>query len=454
MIDLCKFFDLANEGKNNYYFYGDLNRKYANSNINNEFKRNRIIFGAPGTGKSFKLNNEKDQLVQSDEQYERVTFHLDYTYANFVGTYKPVMVESDNSFNLSENDRKIIDILKTPHLNAQDKYDRIDEMKIIDTKGELNYLVSLCTEEGDDFQQKKEDGTYQSRTVETIVCRKIKKYFQLIDESSNDSIISYEYVPGPFMRLFVKAKKNPNIPYLLLIEEINRANVAAVFGDLFQLLDRDDNEESMYPVEASEDIKKFLLKEGIKLDNNKLIIPNNLFIWATMNSADQGVFPMDTAFKRRWNFEYIGIDKEEEKIKNRIIELDVVNGKQYINWNRLRKAINDCIAANKINEDKQLGPFFVSKKVLGNMYDESNKDETIVKGKDFEETFKDKVLMYLFEDVFKSRSSKIFVDLYNGIFRYSNICTKLNEVGLKIFNIDSIDSVYTTDVEKINEILD
>ena len=93
--------------------------------------------------------------------------------------------------------------------------------------------------------------------------------------------------------------------------------MAAVFGDVFQLLDRDDDGVSEYEIQASEDIRKYLAKElGGSPDSYKRIrIPNNMFIWATMNSADQGVFPMDTAFKRRWNFEYLGIDENEEKIK-------------------------------------------------------------------------------------------------------------------------------------------
>ncbi len=445
--------------KNNFYLH-EFKLKYVKKMLEHNltsssfakpsnYKRNRIVFGAPGTGKSFKLNNEKKELIgDNEDQYERVTFHPDYTYANFVGTYKPIM--NKNSSKISDNIKSVLKVVTDPSMTAQSKFNKLFD-KFDDGVTRLPILLGIYNDE--EFEVKNLNGTTQATNVNRNHGRAIRPYVKFVTDEDDNSI-SYEYVPGPFMRLFVKANKNPNTPYLLLIEEINRANVAAVFGDLFQLLDRDDNEESMYPVEASEDIKKFLLKEGIKLESNKIKIPSNLFIWATMNSADQGVFPMDTAFKRRWNFEYIGIDKEEEKIKNRIIELDVVNGKQYINWNRLRKAINDCIAANKINEDKQLGPFFISKKVLGNMYDESNKDETIVKGNDFEETFKDKVLMYLFEDVFKSRSSKIFVDLYNGIFRYSNICTKLNKVGLKIFNIDSIDSVYTTDAAKINEILD
>ena len=198
-----------------------------------DFERNRILFGAPGTGKSYTINQEAKLLLGADNEtdYERVTFHPDYSYANFVGTYKPVPIK---------------------------------------------------------------------------------------DNHGNDSI-TYAYVPGPFMRVYVQALKNSRTdgirPFLLIIEEINRANVAAVFGDIFQLLDRGDDEVSEYPIQASEDIKAYLAKElgGNPEDYAKIRIPDNMFIWATMNSADQGVFPMDTAFKRRWDFTYLGIDDCDEK---------------------------------------------------------------------------------------------------------------------------------------------
>ena len=185
----------------------------------------------------------------------------------------------------------------------------------------------------------------------------------------DEETIKYSYVPGPFMRMYVEALKsgrteNPQ-PHLLLIEEINRAKVAAVFGDVFQLLDRDDNGVSEYEIQASEDIRKYLTKElGGSPDSYKHIrIPNNMFIWATMNSADQGVFPMDTAFKRRWNFEYLGIDENEEKIKG-IGKIMLAGTDEPIEWNRLRKAINAKMSSSdfKINEDKLMGPFFLSKK--------------------------------------------------------------------------------------------
>jgi 5-methylcytosine-specific restriction endonuclease McrBC GTP-binding regulatory subunit McrB len=190
----------------------------------------------------------------------------------------------------------------------------------------------------DNFKTKKADGTpaVGDNSVERNHGKAIRPYVNLpIQDSSDEKQIAYQYVPGPFMRIYAAAKQNPNNNYLLLIEEINRANVAAVFGDVFQLLDRNSDGESEYKVAASEDIKKYLAKKGIYED--ELSIPSNMYIWATMNSADQGVFPMDTAFKRRWEFEYIGIDDNEYKVKDYEIP---INSNQKVNWNELRKAIN------------------------------------------------------------------------------------------------------------------
>lgn len=335
------------------YIISDEKSNIAGENFNtgyiSKYSRNRIIFGAPGTGKSYRLNKDREELLKdgNEKNYERVTFHPDYSYANFVGTYKPI-----------------------PY--------------------------------------KKEDG---------------------------EEGITYEYVPGPFMRIYVEALKNSrtdNIkPYLLIIEEINRANVAAVFGDVFQLLDRDENNVSEYPIEASEDMKKYLAKELGGAPNNykKIYIPDNMFIWATMNSADQGVFPMDTAFKRRWEFSYLGIDEKEEGIENRYIILGNGEFKRKVEWNKLRKAINNKLSSLKVNEDKLLGPYFLSSKAIS-----VNKKGEIDKAV-FVPIFKGKVLMYLFEDAAKQRRKALFA-LDDDNIRYSSICKEFDEKGVYVFDSD------------------
>lgn len=301
-------------------------------------KRNIIYFGAPGTGKSYNLNQDIKKLIDDDTQYERVTFHPDYAYANFVGTYKPV---------------------------------------------------------------------------------------------PDDNSITYKYVPGPFMRSLVKAYKNPDKPFVLIIEEINRANVAAVFGDVFQLLDRKDN-VSEYPIHTSEDMKEYL-KNELNLYET-ISIPQNMFIWATMNSADQGVFPMDTAFKRRWDFKYFSINNNQNLIKDTHVK---INDKT-INWNDLRNAINHQLLSYKLNEDKLIGPFFA-------FNDYHNKEIPI---ETFKDIFKNKIIMYLFEDAARPKRNELFSgaceikDTKN--ITYSQICDLIDsDKIIEIFTSDIRDKFYS-----------
>ena len=260
--------------------------------------------------------------------------------------------------------------------------------------------------------------------------------YKPVKSTLNPEDITYEYIPGPFMKVYVNAKKNPEKKFLLLIEEINRANVAAVFGDVFQLLDRKADGTSEYPISASEDQKLYLESYGIK--ETEIAIPSNMYIWATMNSADQGVLPMDAAFKRRWDFEYIDINENE----NWEYEIPVpVDGS--IKWNVLRKAINDKLKKIPgVNEDKLLGPYFISKSKL-----DSLKDATPEKKTAFIETFKSKVLMYLYEDVCKMRPTALFnVTLKEGQTKphYSDICKAFDENGIGIFDFkkETIESEY------------
>ena len=321
-----------------------------------EKSRQQIFFGAPGTGKSFSLNREATDLVDNHkERIERVTFHPDYAYANFVGTYKPIMK----------------------------------------SKG-------------------------------------------------SEEKITYEYVPGPFMRTLVNALRNPSVPYVLIVEEINRANVAAVFGDVFQLLDRDDCGNSQYNIAASEDIRNYLNKE-LGQEYNEIGIPSNMFIWATMNSADQGVYPMDTAFKRRWDFTYFGInDGEEDLSENAVDKKFTLGSNRYactVSWNDLRKAINNELLGTQynINEDKLMGPFFMSNSAL-------------VTEDKFKDVFKNKVLMYLFEDVVKQKRRVFFEKCSSdgkGI-SYSDICHEFNQKGIEIFPDSIVEKLKSVSTDSSN----
>ena len=405
--------------------------------IQSPFPRNRILFGAPGTGKSYTVNQERKKLLgeENESDYERVTFHPDYSYANFVGTYKPVMVESQIEALTNSDTSFILSILTDKIKTAQEKYDLLyDRFKDEDLTS-LSILVSLYSDEPFTTKKQDENGIDEDNSFKKIQGHTIRKYINLITGKEESSDIAYKYVPGPFMRVYVNALKsakteNPK-PFLLIIEEINRANVAAVFGDVFQLLDRGDDGVSEYPIQASEDIKLYLAKElgGNPEDYDKIRIPDNMFIWATMNSADQGVFPMDTAFKRRWDFTYLGIDNSDEKINGKFVYL-ADNKSQRVEWNKLRKAINHFLANEKINEDKQLGPYFIARNIVAPVDDEEIDREQFIR------VFKNKVIMYLFDDAAKQKRDKLFGGCSQDSTRFSEICKQFDAKGVGIFNSD------------------
>ena len=431
MIDtsLSKQIKIDEEGRNNPVCF--------QTGLESEFPRNRILFGAPGTGKSFSVNRDRKKLLgeENETDYERVTFHPDYSYANFVGTYKPVMVFNKKA-SLDQDTDDVISVLNDKGKSAQEKYDLLFERFKSEGLTRLPLLLGLYTDEP--FKTRKQDGSDAAgdNIVERSHGKAIRKYVNLIRGQETTGDIAYEYVPGPFMRVYVNALKSARTgkpkPHLLIIEEINRANVAAVFGDVFQLLDRGEDETSEYPIQASEDMKGYLAKElgGEPDDYSKIRIPDNLFIWATMNSADQGVFPMDTAFKRRWDFTYLGIDDSDKDIRGKFVTVGSKE-KQRIEWNELRKAINEFLADEKINEDKQLGPYFIARNIVIPADGGSE-----INSESFCDVFKHKVLMYLFDDAAKQKRGKLFQGSAKGQTRYSKICEAFDEQGIGIFNAD------------------
>ena len=353
--EIGKFFKLHNLGTDGGSIIHDDTKQFTELNYTpckDKIKSyNRIVFGAPGTGISFQLKQESTD-GNHFANIERVTFHPDYSYGQFVGSYKPV--------------------------------------------------------------------------------------------SDDEGRIRYEYVPGPFMRTLVKALesgKNGDSAekFLLIVEEINRAKVAAVFGDMFQLLDRTDAGDSVYEIQASEDVRRYLARElgGTKENYTSIKIPNNMYIWATMNSADQGVFPMDTAFKRRWEFTYLSINANEKKIA--IEDLPIINGDaKIIKWNILRKSINNMLLKEcKVNEDKLLGPFFISGEVFKNVcnenLDKKNEDEQKKLIDAFFNAFNSKVLMYLFEDAGKMHQKKLFAGIDQNELTFSKVCEDFKTRGTAIF---------------------
>lgn len=405
-------------------FFNSFNKK--SSEI--PYPHNRIIFGAPGTGKSFRLKKESTENSFFSE-ITRVTFHPDYSYSQFVGTYKPTMIKADNKQE-DENTRQIIQVLQNKTSSSQEKYNILYNKFKENNLTLLPFLLGLYTD--DAFSTRKKDGsaTADDNNAERNHGKAIRSYVNLKSENDGEEI-SYKYIPGPFLRTLVNALKsnrlNETKNYLLIIEEINRARVSAVFGDMFQLLDRNEYGESEYEIQTSEDMRNFLTEQlgGNKDDYQTIRLPNNFYIWATMNSADQGVFPMDTAFKRRWNFEYIGIDENESGVSAYEIPISrIVNEKKIIkkvNWNKLRQAINKKLICLNVNEDKLLGPYFIGEKDL---------KSAMQNQEDFINLFKSKVLMYLFEDAAKMKRNFFNCDKYI----YSEICKEFDKKGIEVFN--------------------
>ena len=307
-----------------------------------------IYYGAPGTGKSFTIDRVADETNSV-----RTTFHPDSDYAGFVGAYKPTM----ESVPMSAFVGKEVHIAQ-PHGG----------------------------------------------------------------HTGTERKIVYKYVPQAFLKAYVEAWKrysaNGDNPYYLVIEEINRGNCAQIFGDLFQLLDRNNQGSSSYAICADQDIAQFIKDDengfaGLSqeqrdvissfvlkkdsgteehigasiLDGSKLLLPPNLRIWATMNTSDQSLFPIDSAFKRRWNWEYMPIEYDKKDWTF------LVGGKRYA-WGKFLECINPKIYELTQSEDKQMGYFFAKP-------DKKSKEDLWENDIISTKIFVNKVLFYLWTDVFK-----------------------------------------------------
>lgn len=198
--------------------------------------------------------------------------------------------------------------------------------------------------------------------------------------------IRYEFVPQAFTNIYTKAWNDPGNDYYLVIEEINRGNCAEIFGDIFQLLDRTND----YKITPSKELKEHLeieFKENSSIDAEKLLLPPNLNILATMNTSDQSLFPMDSAFKRRWDWEYIPINYSREEDKNSSAKFVVkLSNEESFKWLDFIEKVNEKISKNdNLGMDKCLGNYFIKPK----------NDEIEI------ETFINKAIFYLWNDVFK-----------------------------------------------------
>ena len=341
-----------------------------------------VYFGAPGTSKSTTIK----RIIGKSSQH-RITFHPDTDYSNFVGCYKPLSVD------LNEQKPRYLSTEKLKELFEQYKsdgqsypgqrfgYDYWEPLQNISMNGSTGEISDIL---GDKF-------------AEVNVGRAMGKLHS--NDSNTSTEITYEFVPQVFVTAYVEAwkklshvdDKEERKEVFLVIEEINRGNCAQIFGDLFQLLDRDDDGYSDYEIEPDSDLRRYLAKafQGTQLPDKiktgeVMQLPPNLYIWATMNTSDQSLFPIDSAFKRRWEWKYLPIKNDH---KGHIIRVDA---KHSYDWWQFLEAVNTRIEKLTELEDKQLGYWF-AKPNLG--------VEISV------ERFVSKVVFYLWNDVFKDYGS-------------------------------------------------
>lgn len=335
----------------------------------------QIFYGAPGTGKSHKVKEFLELNKVPKENIFRTTFHPDSDYSTFVGTYKPIMERiSEHLFNKNElisklNEMKKQGITYSPHKFGAKYWYSLKQLSNADIKD----ILSAC-ELSDNY------------TVEIVKGIAIGE--DLLKKSKESKIV-YGFIPQVFLNAYMQAYRKPDEEIYLIIEEINRGNCAQIFGDLFQLLDRDEDGYSEYTIKADADLRAFL-EENLGADNpgikdGELCLPSNFYIYATMNTSDQSLFPIDSAFKRRWDWDY-----EPIKYKNTGWVIDI-HGIKY-SWISFQKEINKRIFDATSSEDKMLGDYFVNPR---------NKVIT-------EKMFLNKVLFYLWNDVCKDGEGDIF----------------------------------------------
>lgn len=359
-----------------------------------------IYFGAPGTGKSHGIKKRLNayDIIEDPESARknchrvfRTTFHPDSDYATFVGCYKPTKICPD----VELLDKDQLKAAAAPIMATATSGTTVKLMCDFFEK----YAESILVEESKSTSRKALY-TYIFGSTPTSDSW-LHNFSEIIADLRKDIVskITYKFSPQTFTDAYIAAwkewEKSDNETtemVFLVIEEINRGNCAQIFGDLFQLLDRKSDGFSEYKIKANRDLADYLKEklgensDGIK--NDELCLPPNLSILATMNTSDQSLFPMDSAFKRRWDWEFVPIDPLCPKSQ---FTIDI-DGKTY-KWAEFIEKVNERILKLSESEDKQLGNFFIKKDV--------NKDE-----------FKSKVMFYLWSEVCK--------DYYNSgsFFKY------------------------------------
>ena len=397
-----------------------------------------IFFGSPGTGKSWTVQHNVLKDVKEDYIF-RTTFHPDTDYSTFVGCYKPISKYSSWG-DPSISEAKLLDIF----MRTED-----ETLYKGSIKARYWYEALIHAEDlrrlGIDAQtlsQKLKDKGFASTAYTNELTSGIFKIYDWLKENSliGSNTISYNFEPQVFTLAYIKAWQNPTEQVYLVIEEINRGNCAQIFGDLFQLLDRKMG-VSEYPVKAETALAEYLSNvlegdaaEGIR--DGKLSLPANLNIIATMNTSDQSLFPMDSAFKRRWDWKYIPTTPPADK--SRTMELSFKDktttkygttidaGDYEYDWTEFLEKINEKIQNATHSDDKQLGFWFVKT-------EEGAEEITI-------SSFVSKVVFYLWNDVFKDMGAKdsnpftIKVDGKNVVMSFNSFF-EMNSFGQIVENI-------------------
>ena len=406
---LESYIDFNSKGKNQYSTTVNWYRRFLNAkklfskkyepisfeNKTQGFPLQQIFYGAPGTGKSYKVKSEKLAGVP-EENIFRTTFHPDYDYASFVGCYKPTKNPMQVLFDFEQmvpvfkkymEDGVANGIARTT-LATKFGYEYHNSLVVID-KGKEHTLNDIFVAAG----QANSNGDTNMRAG-------IAAYESFAE---NNSSITYSFIPQVFTKAYIKAweiiakdekvmakvKKEDGTeteqeifkPVYLVIEEINRGNCAQIFGDIFQLLDRNESGYSEYPIDIDEDLKNYLVQElgadseGVK--DGKLCLPPNLNLLATMNTSDQSLFPMDSAFKRRWDWEFVPIRYTAAEAKDgkdnfhtftiTIGDKDKGNVSTYL-WTDFLQKVNAKILSVTDSEDKQMGEYFIKKSINQNEF--------------------------------------------------------------------------------------
>lgn len=395
-----------------------LHNKIESSPVGVPIPHQTIFFGSPGTGKSYKIKNTVLASV-SDDYIFRTTFHPDTDYASFVGCYKPTTMSNKTTahkiIGYEALVEKLREYLERSYVDpkTQKSYKNVNKACVVFGFDHYDSIISMLNEDNDEHSIKslvseaygKDNTTYDTPLRAGMTAKET-----MLENIEQSSRITYDFAPQTFTNAYVKAWKDTTKPVYLVIEEINRGNCAQIFGDLFQLLDRDDNGVSEYPIKADADLTKYLQEElgtdheGIS--DGKIKLPANLYILATMNTSDQSLFPMDSAFKRRWEWKYVPTSvigdkkktlqvesKEETVLLNREQEKKVLRlGMYEYDWSVFLEKINKCITDATHSDDKQLGFWFVK----------TPKDSNLINI----ETFVSKVIFYLWTDVFKDFGAK------------------------------------------------